>query len=295
VRITEAFPPSIPIPPLLGPFEAWFEDQTEGTLGWCDLQPIRLDDYWIENGSALAEQFALFIHLPDGGRIGLWKNADLEAFPVVLLGSEGEQSVLAPDFPTFLWMWGSGALDRHPELVPDAEYLEEEGLIDARPALLDWLRQQNMRVDDPAEPKSDSLRTFFNNWQEQQFEQWERSESLQEIGRLLSTYAPAQMEDWQSVSLTAVLGNQGLRVTRSPLNDSEGAEALFQLEQLRDEMARAMPQRGLWFSAEVKWFKTFGTTIRAEYLAIPQGLDDSGVQDALTRFPRSSFWMPDRS
>lgn len=45
-----------------------------------------------------------------GGQVAIWKNAkaELDALPIVFLGSEGEASMLAKDLPSFLSMLAAG-------------------------------------------------------------------------------------------------------------------------------------------------------------------------------------------
>ena len=158
------FPSSIPFPPLLAEFVAWAEQFERGQLGWFEFEGQRLDDHWIENGSALADQFALFIRLPDGSMIGFWKpDGDAGALPVVLLGSEGAQEVLGSTLEEFLWNWARGELGEAYDLMPDED--DEEQPKDARPALVAWLRGKGVVPQAASVP---DLKAFFDNWQKRQ-------------------------------------------------------------------------------------------------------------------------------
>ncbi|WP_424950544.1 hypothetical protein [Deinococcus sp.] len=165
------FPALIPFPPLLADFVAWAEQFERGQLGWFEFEAQRLDDDWIENGAALADQFALFIRLPDGSMVGFWKpDGDAGALPVVLLGSEGAQEVLGSTLEEFLWNWARGELGEAYDLMPDdqagAEASDEQPA-DARPALAAWLQEKSVRVQVKQVP---DLKAFFADWQEKQIE-----------------------------------------------------------------------------------------------------------------------------
>lgn len=168
--IHAAFPDSIPFPALLAEFMEWTEHFERGQLGWFEFEYQRLDDHWIENGSALADQFALFIHLPDGSMIGFWKPDGHEGPPpVVLLGSEGDHEVLGATLDGFLWNWANGELGRAYDLMPEeSDEEDEEQPEDARSAIADWLRENAVAPQQAAVP---DLRTFFTDWLKRQPEQ----------------------------------------------------------------------------------------------------------------------------
>jgi hypothetical protein len=57
-----------------------------------------LDDFWVENGSYLADHFAPFIHQSDGTRVGYWfyEGCAVENAPIVILGSGSGQGEVRP-------------------------------------------------------------------------------------------------------------------------------------------------------------------------------------------------------
>jgi hypothetical protein len=165
-ELRAVFPNSIPFPPLLEEFVQWAGQFERGRLGWFEFQGQRLDDYWIENGSALADQFALFIHLPDGSMVGFWKPDGVEdTYPVVLLGGEGAQEILGATLEAFLWNWADAALGEAYDLMPDDNDDDDDQPEDARPLLAAWLREKAVV---PRQAPVPDLQAFFADWQQKQ-------------------------------------------------------------------------------------------------------------------------------
>jgi hypothetical protein len=81
-----------------------------GTVGHFEMKGVRFDDYWIEGGADLCEQFGFFLTLPDGSKIGMWfhDGAVADAEPIVGIGSEGELKILAPNLKAFVRGWAAG-------------------------------------------------------------------------------------------------------------------------------------------------------------------------------------------
>lgn len=165
-KIKSVFNEKIPFPKLLADFEQWAEQFEWGELGYFEFSADRLTDHWIENGSQLADQFALWLHMPDGSMIGFWRPSnftDIDILPIVLLGSEGEQEVLADSLEEFLYKWADW--ETVSDLSPDetdkqTQYKHDE--------MFDWLEQNNVQI--PTVQKtvtSEDLQQFFKQWQEE--------------------------------------------------------------------------------------------------------------------------------
>ncbi|MCP2040197.1 hypothetical protein L1281_000777 [Neisseria sp. HSC-16F19] len=160
-HIAAAFNPRIPMPRLLADFESGFGQFDYGALGYCELVADHLDDYWIEDGSQLADRFALWLKLGNGSLIGFWRPEHFggdDVLPVVLLGSEGGQEVLADSLEDFLYRWaecgdlGSAGYDLLPEEEEDEddECSLEECTVCRHAELLQWLQAQDIRRPQPA-------------------------------------------------------------------------------------------------------------------------------------------------
>ncbi|WP_066799881.1 hypothetical protein [Moraxella oblonga] len=164
-NINTVFNDKIPMPKLLADFLQWADQFDYGQLGYFEFESDTLDDNWIENGSQLANQFAIWLRLGDGSMIGFWRpehfNDDI--LPVVLLGSEGEVEVLGESLEDFLYKWGNdGDFENVYDLMPngddDTEYKHH--------LLLEWLNDNNItcpKVDNPI--KTEQLQQFFDDWQ----------------------------------------------------------------------------------------------------------------------------------
>lgn len=169
-KIQSVFNEKIPFPKLLADFEQWAEKFEYGELGYFEFSADKLNDYWIEDGSQLANQFALWLHLPDGSMIGFWRPSNFtntDTLPIVLLGSEREQRVLADSLEEFLYIWAEGIDYENSvyELLPDET---DEDTEFKHAEMLDWLTQNN--IQEPNVQKtvnSEDLQQFFNNWQAQ--------------------------------------------------------------------------------------------------------------------------------
>jgi hypothetical protein len=74
-------------------------------------------------------------------------------------------------------------------------------------------------------------------------------------------------------------------------------EGLFR--SVREQRARKMPERGLWFSSWVKVGLQGGATLCCNFLDEPERLGEgpaihfSDYKRDLSVFPRSEHWMPD--
>lgn len=166
--IADVFNDKIPFPKLLQDFEQWAEQFDYGELGYFEFRADKLNDYWIENGSQLADQFALWLCLGDGSMIGFWRPehfGDDDVLPVVLLGSEGEQAVLGESLEEFLYRWANvDELEEVYDLMPDEDDEEVEF---KHNEMLEWLKQNNIKKPVITKPiTSQDLQQFFNDWQE---------------------------------------------------------------------------------------------------------------------------------
>lgn len=169
-NIQSIFNKNIPFPKLLADFEQWAEQFDYGALGYFEFETDELDDNWIENGSQLTDQFAIWLRLGEGSMIGFWRPEhfnDDDILPVVLLGSEGEVEVLGESLEDFLYKWGNngGEFENVYDLSPSGEEDDETEYL--HHLILDWLKDKNIArptVDYPI--TTEYLQAFFDDWQE---------------------------------------------------------------------------------------------------------------------------------
>jgi hypothetical protein len=124
----ENFPADCQVPALLLDFGNWLKSMRAGSVGYFSLRSERFNDYWIENGADLHSNFAFFIRDPTGGQIGHWlyDGRTTVSPPIVLVGSEGELSILSDTLEEFLERLAEGNTQ-----APDLDSRDEDGKDDA--------------------------------------------------------------------------------------------------------------------------------------------------------------------
>ena len=102
--LKSAFPDDVKPPEILSEFAQMARITPWGALGCFNLTPETINDL-LPVGGDLNNEFAMFIHTPDGGQAGLWlkdeRNSEKALF--VFMDSEGAFEVLAPNFVQFLY------------------------------------------------------------------------------------------------------------------------------------------------------------------------------------------------
>lgn len=167
-NINSVFNDKIPMPKLLADFEQWANQLEYGELGYFELATDAIDDNWIESGSQLANQFAIWLRLGEGSMIGFWRPeyfSDSDILPVVLLGSEGEIEVLGESLEDFLYKWASdGDFENAYDLMPSGD--DEDDTEYKHHLLLEWLQDNNItrpKIENPI--TTEQLEQFFDDWQ----------------------------------------------------------------------------------------------------------------------------------
>jgi hypothetical protein len=92
--IYECFPAEMNPPERLIQLVEWISQTADIDSGALPgFEGSHINDYWIENGSHLANQFGLFIHQADGTLAGFWfyEGCDIEKAPIVVLGGGSGQ------------------------------------------------------------------------------------------------------------------------------------------------------------------------------------------------------------
>lgn len=139
--LDDGFPDALPVPRLLREFARWVGTQPRSSLGWFHLASERLDAAYVHDDHAaeqLREWLGVFMILPQGSRLALWRQASRADQPpaVVLLRASGEVENVAQDLESFLF-----ALARERTGVSELDRGQADGGL-ARAKLADWLLAQ---------------------------------------------------------------------------------------------------------------------------------------------------------
>jgi hypothetical protein len=286
-----------------------------------------LDDFWIENGSYLANHFALFIHQSDGTRVGYWfyEGCAVENAPIVILGSgsgQGEVKVIANSIEDLAArivagnteMWELDELQANQEWIAQfAHWLKENwGMT---PTVRESLVTHQPQQDHP------DFGEWLNSWSEEQNRVQNRNPILQEIHQILRKYLPDTKEyiasitpdpaaqalmrshvdsegyfPWLSANFDVAIVGSAFEISQRRqhlLPESNQLEPLFRA--VRIERAQQLLGRGLWFSAWVKIHPDGSTSIccqdeQPEFLNVNPLTED--YKRDLQAFPRIPEFIP---
>ncbi len=280
------------------------KSQIWGAVGYVEMAGSRFDDYWIEGGADLCEQFGMFIKFPDGTRIAQWfhPGAVPDAEPIVGIGSEGDLRVLAPNLKSFLRTWANGAGryelalsedDRTPDRLAQwqAVAAQMHQIIDAAP-------------DHPPSTPVADLVNFIDSYGAASRQAMLTNPIHQEIARVMAAHIPHGKASYEYYNAQIHIAGARIEILpnalpetypqRAPLPEREALIPL--LLQVREQRAQGrFADRGLWHSASLRihpdglvwipadWefepcFETGGRMTRAE------------LESDLARFPRSDRW-----
>ncbi len=291
------FPADCQVPALLLDFGNWLKSKRAGSVGYFSLRSERFNDYWIENGADLHPNFAFFVRDPTGGQIGYWlyDGRTTVVPPIVMVGSEGELSILSDTLEQFLERLAAGNTQ-----APDLDSRDQRGNEDAE--LAKWLESRTVNIPIQSHRDHPDLKKWMENWGQQQRE-WIDKDSLHlQIADKLRKFVKPNAEPWETANFDVLLvGTQFKMWHRSfgpkamPQNDIADLEGLFRT--VREQRAKKTPERGLWFSSWVRVGLQGGAVLCCNFLDEPQISDElipsSDYESDLSAFPRSQHWMPD--
>jgi hypothetical protein len=280
------------------------KSQIWGAVGYLEMTGSRFDDYWIEGGADLCDQFGMFIKFPDGTKIAQWFHVGAipNAEPIVGIGSEGDLRVLAPNLKSFLQTWANG----------EGRYELALGEDERTPAkLAQWqavAAQMQVIIDaapdhPPSAPAAD-LANFMDSYGAASRQAMLANPIHQEIARVMAAHIPHGKESYEYYNAQIHIAGSRIEILppatppnypqREPLPEREALIPL--LLKIREERAQdPYAARGLWNSASLRihsdglvwipadWefepsFETGGRMTRAE------------LEADLARFPRSDRW-----
>jgi hypothetical protein len=298
--IRRAFPPGTEVPPLLLDFAGWLEGRPWGSVGCFDLRGQFADTAPVFDSSPLRDKFALFMRLPDGSAVGAWYGAGLDQSnpPIVGLGSEGDYAILAPSLDGLIGRLASQEFETawH-DLAPhdDVECETAE--------LAQWLAPRLAAVGlAPSEQASSELpdfRAFIDKWSRDREAYWSNHPMMAELGWRLAAHLPKGKKPWDKTRFEiAIVGAQyqARVLQRGPQAFEEAAKIEPLLRELRDDMRRAQPELGLWYSMEFGLYADgrvmprFGYDDRPTINDAPADLSEARAD--LARAPRPERWVP---
>src|SRR4051812_16401689 len=204
-----AFAPGTEPPPLLLDFAAWLHGRPWGSVGCFDLAGKFSDAAPIVDGSPLRRAFALFMSLPEGSAVGAWLGADSDPLqsPIVVLGSEGQNEVLAPSLEGFL---ARIALRRFEDRWSDFE--PHEDAEDATDELTAWLgKRLKKSLSDLAQMPSGlpDFGRWIEEWCRNREEFWTLHPILADLRDRLSARRPQGRQSWDRTHFEiAIAGRQ---------------------------------------------------------------------------------------
>jgi hypothetical protein len=299
--IRRAFPPGTEAPALLLDFARWLEGRPWGSVGCYELVGQFSDTAPIVDGSPLRKEFALFLHLPEGSTVGAWYRAgdDPARAPIVVLGSEGQYEVLAESLQALLAKIALQRFeDRWSDFLPH-EDVEE----DATDDLADWLAKRLGVEDLGALAETSSPPPDFGGWMEKWCRSreafWENHPIMAELGWRLAAHLPKSKNPWDRTHFEiAIAGKQyQARVLRrgcQPFAETAAIEPC--LRDLREDMRRAQPELGLWYSMAFALYANGRIVPRFDYEDRPMINDApaelSEARADLARAPRPERWVP---
>jgi hypothetical protein len=279
-----------------------------GSIGHFRMPGTRFNDYWVEGGADLYDQFGMFLNLPDGTDIALWYHDGVVAGaePVVEIGSEGALNVLAPNLKSFLidWAEGRGQLDLAFDDSGEYEDLTPEILAERKRIRAEFLTFARAIPDAPPGVPPPDLQKFIDAYGDRSRAAIKADPILLEIAKVLDAHIPRGKEVWESTSFMLAAAGSRIEVQTSflPPDYTERAplperEALIPLIAKARE-ARAAGKhasRGLWHRADLKLYADGHAELRADWESPPSFLDGSTATKAeleadLARFPRGPRW-----
>lgn len=287
----------------------YMRDKPWISLGATRLVGDRMDDHWIENGADLWRDFGCFMRLPEGSRVAQWfRDGDAGAPPIVLIGSEGEQRILAPDIESFLAAWALGKSESLPyELLPEENEDsdgDEAAVADGRPAFADFLE---IKLSKPLKsflkpsPDSKTFQDFFESWGAAALAEIGANNNLKQIAKILADDFPRGGNSWvrTSFKLAAVAGRLeigGKNDPRKPLAEEKAAAIRPFIIAERERRALGVhAPRGQWNSAFVYLTSDGTCQIPADWSSPPKFFHGPPATAAelaaeFAKFPKSPRW-----
>jgi hypothetical protein len=250
------------VPQLVRAIAAVLMPVKQGTVGHFEMKGVRFDDYWIEGGGDLCEQFGFFLLLPDGSKIGQWfhDGAVAGAEPIIGIGSEGDLAILAPNLKAFVQAWAKG------NVWLDLGLDGEEDTRDSRARWAAVGAKIYALADATPEPPAGApiadLPHFIENYGKASIKAMAAHPLNREILRVMAAHVPKGDDRLASYNLQINIAGDRIELLPNATPDYYPKRAPVPVEardliplilKLREERARgAHSGRGLWFSATLQ-------------------------------------------
>jgi hypothetical protein len=301
-RLQSHWPDGRDIPQLIVRVAELIQDWPWGSIGYFSMPGSRMNDHWIELGADLWDQFGLFIKLADGSEIGLWfhEGAVSGAEPVLLIGSEGDARILAPNLKYFMTYWaqGDGPLDlafsideETPERIAERQ--------DFGDRLLMLIQTE---PDPPIGADSPDPDLFMTAYGDQVLAQLAVDPVMIAIAKVMDAHVPHGQESWHRVGFSIAVAGPRIEVlaplsedgeTRVPFPECEALIPLL-LQARDDRVIGKHHLRGLWHSAILWLYSTGRVYIAASWEEEPKfesgPVTQAELQVDLDRFPLGLRW-----
>ena len=219
-NLQDAFPPGREVPQLLKDFATWCSTREWGSVGCFSLVPEVIENAPFTDGALLWWEFALFMWLGDGSTIGFWYNESSDNPPIVLLDSEGQHAVLAPDLQSFL---ARIAINPYQDNGPWASFQPDEDVRDQTRALAKWLEKRLDGADlknlASRSYEGPSIEAFSDAWHKKRNVYWRENSITKNIAALLAAYRPEpQPYDFEQLINSGQLTEDAIRELRETLD-----------------------------------------------------------------------------
>ena len=211
----------------------------------------------------------------------------------MLLGSEGELKIVAPNLKVFVAKWasGRGPLELRRQRRERSLWLED--------VALGLCEIAESTPDPPIGARVPNLQAFFDAHSERALAQDAADPTLQEMARVLVAYVPQASQPWARTLLRVAIAGDRVEIvgrSRKPIPESEVLIPLIRRVR-EDRVAAPHLARGLWHSATIQLSATHGISVIADWEEEPTFATGGRVtrmqiEDELARFPRGDRWRP---
>jgi hypothetical protein len=303
--IAAKWPQGHEMPKLIEDVGAVIKPWTWGSVGYFTMMGQRFDDYWIENGGDLSEQFGIFMKLPDGTFIGLWfhEGAVAGAEPVIEIGSEGALNIIAPNLKTFFldWAEGRGILDL---AIDESDMTAND--ISQRKILGELMKEVIAKAPDhPPSIAPPDLRAFMNQRQKAAIAAAANDPILQAITKVMDAQIPRGKEPWEVKHYHVRIAGSRVEIqppflppdytSTEPLPERDALIPLL----LQAREARAYGKyagRGLWHCASLTLSPDGTVNLQASWEFQPEFREGGPMtkkefEADLARFPKDPKWI----
>jgi hypothetical protein len=262
------------------------------------------------------------MRLPDGSRVAEWFRDEVSGpAPIVLIGSEGEQKILAQDMASFLAAWALAGYDAKGDLIAKSsigtipvelpsdlvrgEDEDDDGIEDGRSTFAAFLEQKlgaPLAGHLKQKPDDAPFVAFFDAWGEKARAEMAANENLRAIAKVLDAYVPRGKEVWEremfnvaAIADRIEIGGKG--DPRETLPESEAAALRPIIKAERERRAAGIhAPRGLWHVAHIVLYPDASCQISADWSSEPkfwQGPAATATEFATdqARFPKNARWI----